>query len=53
MSVLISALVILLIVALCIYALQTLSPDPKLTQIGTLALIIIAIVLICQRAGLI
>jgi hypothetical protein len=51
MSLLISALIILLVAALCIYALRILSPDAKLTQFGSVAIIIIAIILIIQRSG--
>jgi len=52
MSILVSALIILLVAGVCIYALQILSPDARLTQLGTLALVIIALVLIVQRSGM-
>jgi len=51
MALLVFALIVLLIVALCIYALQVASPDPKLTKIGTIMLLLIAIVVIAQKAG--
>lgn len=53
MGLLIFALVVLLVTALCIYALRMVSPDSNVTNIGSILLLIIGVVVIANRAGLI
>jgi hypothetical protein len=51
-SLLIFALIVLLVVAVCVYGLRMVSPDANLTNIGTLILIIIGVVVIARHAGM-
>jgi hypothetical protein len=51
MSLLIFALVVLLIAVLCVYVLRLLSPDDRLTNIGTIVILIVVVIIIVQRSG--
>ena len=51
MSLLISALIILLVAVVAVWLLQSVSTDANLTRIGTVVIILIALVAIVQRAG--
>lgn len=51
MSLIVFALVAFIVAALCVYALQIISPDARLTQIGTLVIIVIALLAILNRGG--
>lgn len=52
MSLLLFALVVLLVVALCVTVLRLVSPDANVTNIGTIILLLIGVVVICNKAGL-
>lgn len=52
MSLLIFAFVVVLVVALLVWALQQLPVDANVTRIGSVVLILIAVLIIIQRAGI-
>lgn len=51
MSLLLFALVVLLLIALCVMVLRMVSPDANVTNIGSIILLLIGVVVICNRAG--
>jgi len=51
MNLLLNSLLILVVVGLCIWALQEFSPDAKLTRIGSVILILIGVFVIARQAG--
>jgi membrane protein YdbS with pleckstrin-like domain len=53
MSILIFALILILIVGLAIYAVDLVPMDPRLRIAAKLLIVVIAILLLCDRAGLI
>jgi hypothetical protein len=53
MSILIFALILILILALSIYAIDLVPMDPRLRTAAKIILIVIAILLLCQRAGMV
>ena len=52
MSLLIFALVVLLVIALCVILLRRISPDADITNIGTIVLLIIGLVVIARHSGM-
>jgi hypothetical protein len=52
MDILIFALIVVLIVGLCIYGIDLIPMDPRLKIAAKILLIVIAIVLLVNRAGL-
>jgi hypothetical protein len=52
MDILIFALIVILIVGLCIYGIDLIPMDPRLKIAAKILLIVIAVVLLVNRAGL-
>lgn len=53
MAILVFALILLLIIGLCIYAIDLLPMDPRLRVAAKILLIVIAIILLLNRSGLV
>lgn len=53
MAILISALILILIVGLCLYGIDLVPMDPRLKLAAKLLVIVIAILLLVDRAGLV
>ena len=53
MSILIFALVLVLIVGLCVYLVDMLPMDSRLRVAAKILILVIAILMLCSRAGLI
>jgi hypothetical protein len=53
MSLLIFALILILIVALAVYAIDLVPFDARLKVVAKVIVLIIAIIVLCQRAGMV
>ena len=53
MALLVFALIVLIVAGLCIYGIDLLPLDPRLSTAAKLLVVIIAILLLAERAGLV
>lgn len=53
MSILIYAIVVLLLACLAVYVLRMASPDPNVTNIGSIVILIVAVLVIAAQAGVV